>query len=344
MERRVIDLIKSYSDKIPENSENVITSIGDDCAILSPGSGKLIAVTTDTLEEGVHFNSSYFSPWFLGRKAASVNLSDIAAMGARPKWAFLNLSLPPNKMKTEWVEKFIKGLFSVLEPYHTKLSGGDTVSSRKDISISVTLIGEAPQKKILKRSGASSGDLIYCSGFLGEAGGGLAILQNQIKIKGMRVGLRKISRRHLDPTARVGMGNTLACYDLATAATDISDGLATDLANICEMSSVSAVVYAEKLPVSRKLKRFCSKIHKKTIKNYCSIKDLPVHIALALSAGEDFELLWTVKPEKKDEAVKTVSKITGSKPKLLGEIKSGRGVFLNYKGQKKEITHMGYEH
>ena len=343
MERALIDLIRNFGSASPD--KRTILSIGDDCAVLKPSTDTQLVVTTDTLEEGVHFNFEYFSPYDLGIKAAAVNLSDIAAMGARPKWAFLNLSLKPKCMNEKWVKAFIKGLSTMLTSNDTVIAGGDTVASSSAASITLTVIGEIEPHRALLRSGASPGDIIYCSGFTGESGAGLSILSNPGSSPGMgRIAKKRLVKRHLHPIPRLSTGRILSEKSLASSATDISDGIATDLANICSMSGVSAVLHAPALPFSRALKTFCRKIDTKTARKYAGLSHLPLHLSFILSAGEDFELLWTTPPETEKECVKTISRNLGRRPFRIGEIRDGKGAFLDYRGMEIDITYGGYEH
>lgn len=345
MERTLIELIRDADAPPPD--ERTILSIGDDCAVLGPSPDAQLVVTTDTLEEGVHFSFEYFSPYDLGIKAAAVSLSDIAAMGARPRWAFLNLSLTPGCMNRQWVKTFIKGLSTILNTCNTIVAGGDTVAASSAVSVTLTLIGEVEPAKVLLRKGASPGDRIYCSGLTGEAGAGLAILKNPAWWSETGIGRvvkKRLKDRHLHPTPRLAIGRILSEKGLASSATDISDGIATDLANICSMSDVSAVVHAPALPFSRSLLSFCRHTDPETARQYAGLKQLPLYLSFILAAGEDFELLWTTPPEKEKECIKMVSRELGRRPFRIGEIRNGKGVFLDYKGEEVDITYGGYEH
>jgi thiamine-monophosphate kinase len=343
MEREIIEL----AEKIRKDSapEGVVLSMGDDCAVLAPSAGMEIAVTTDTLEEGIHFSHDYFSPCSLGIKTAAVNLSDMAAMGAVPRWAFLNLSLDRNHMNLKWTSGFMRGLSSMLAAHGTHLAGGDTVAAAFGLSVTMTIIGEVEPGMALSRGGASPGDTVFCSGFTGEAGGGLVMLRHPETGAGMgRIAARRLRDRHLHPVPQVAAGRTLAENCLASSATDISDGIATDLANICRMSGVSAVIHADSLPLSGSLRRFCRRAAPEVAYQYTGISDLPLELSFMLSAGEDFELLWTVPPEREKESVARVAETLGRAPFRIGEIRQGTGVFLEYGGREIDISRRGYEH
>ncbi len=341
-EREIITSIAGVCGaKGSESLLPVFEGIGDDCAVLPPLSGSAaLAVTTDTMVEGVHFCMDYFTPWFVGRKLGAVNLSDMAAQGAVPQWAFLNLALPDRwrrDMET-FVRPFAAGLCSVLGRYGAILAGGDTVAAPHAIMVSLTLMGRVSEAGWMRRSGACPGDMIYCSGPLGEAAAGLRLLERFRGRVVRKLGIsrhvtRCLTRRHLDPVPRVGLGRLLVSQGLASAGMDISDGIATDLAHMCQASGTGAVLDAWRLPLSRALKVACRRW-----------RDLGDPMDLALFGGEDFELLWAVPPEKHIGMVKQVTALTGSPPFLLGRMVDGRGVWLATAGGRTEITFQGYEH
>ncbi len=341
-EREIIASIAGIcgTDKA-ESLLSAFEGIGDDCAVLPPLSGRAgLAVTTDTMVEGVHFSMDYFTPWFLGRKLAAVNLSDMAAQGAFPMWAFLNLALPDKwrrDMET-FVRPFAAGLCSVLGRYGAVLAGGDTVAAPNAIMVSLTLMGQVSETGWMKRSGACPGDMIYCSGPLGEAAAGLLLLEWSRWRTVRKLGIsrhvtRCLTRRHLDPVPRVGLGRLLVSQGLASAGMDISDAIATDLAHMCQASGTGAVIDAWRVPLSRALRVACRKWG-----------ELGDPMDLALFGGEDFELLWTVPPEKDRSMVQQVTALTGRPPFLLGRIVDGSGVWLATEGGRTEITFQGYEH
>lgn len=345
-EREIIDVIFRdciQTGAMPAGLHGAFEGPGDDCAVLDgsawQGKGKL-AVTTDTMVEGVHFNMDYFTPWFLGRKLAAVNLSDLAAQGALARWAFLNLALPARYRQSlkDFISPFAKGLCSMLAMYGAILSGGDTVSSPDGLVLSLTLMGELPEGRWLSRSYASPGDFIYCSGPLGESAAGLAVLskpslRSRLRKRVSRTVLNRLMLRHLDPVPRIGLGRLLVSENLARAGMDMSDGLATDLAHMCRMSGTGAEVMEESIPVSRALKSACRQ---------CASMAKPLD--LALFGGEDFELLWTVSPDRRDLMEERVTLITGRPPFMIGTMTDGQGVWLSGRYGRREITFMGYEH
>ncbi len=334
MERDLIAKI-AHRPKRQGQESGLLLGIGDDCAAASVQQGKELLLTTDTLVESVHFDLAYFDPYDLGRKTAAVNLSDIAAMGGSPKWALLNIAVRKGLPSGFW-DRFSDGLWGMLQDFGATLVGGDTVSSPVSLVITLTLAGEVPSGKRLERSGARAGDVVYCSGFLGEASAGLSLLKAQGRQRAKNILVprgvrRRLSRRHLTPEPRVRLGRELSSSGMVSAAIDLSDGIATDLAHICSRSGVRAVLDSDRIPLSRSL--------------LLASKGLGVSaMELALSGGEDFELLWTVPREKARDAERVAASVLGHPPFRLGKIEEGKGVFLKTRDGLKEITFLGYEH
>ena len=227
------DLIKRYFSRKSLQNE-VILSVGDDCAITSIPTGYQLAITTDTLVEGTHFLPS-ISPADLAYKSVAVNLSDLAAMGATPAWVSLALTLP--EIKDEWLAEFSQSLFAILDRYGVSLIGGDT--TKGPLSITLTAQGFLPENQGLFRHQAKVGDWIFVSGFLGDSAAGLDLLLQNRKIENESD--RYFIQRHLHPTPRVELG--LALRSFSCCALDISDGLLADLEHILERSQVGAEDY-----------------------------------------------------------------------------------------------------
>ncbi|MEF3168643.1 MAG: thiamine-phosphate kinase [Deltaproteobacteria bacterium] len=327
-ERDLIARIESLAGKTSQ-TPGVIRGIGDDCAVLAPRPETALVVTTDTLVESVHFDLSLTDARLLGRKTAAVNLSDIGAMGGGPRWAFLNVSMRPGIPDAFW-DAFCRGVTERLAEWGASLVGGDTVVSRHDLVLTLTLIGEVEPERWLGRANALPGDEIFCSGYLGESALGLAWLRNNGRP--CDPASRRVVSRHLDPTPQVTLGQALARSGLVRTAIDLSDGLATDLAHICQESGVGAVVQAGAIPVSRA---------SRTIARHLGLSPLDA----ALSGGEDYELLWTVPERNAREAATVAASILGRPPFLIGRIVSDRkGVHLESHRGTCEITYQGYEH
>lgn len=269
-------LIEKYFAAAAQQRADVSVDIGDDAAVVDVPAGEQLVAAVDTLVAGVHFPDTA-SAYDIGHKALAVNLSDIAAMGACPRWATLALTLP--QIDEVWVAAFARGFLDLALRYQVALIGGDT--TRGGLTISVQILGSVAAGKALLRSGARAGDLIFVSGTLGDAGLALRLLSRPLVCAAdTRAALD--ARLH-QPEPRVLLGMHLR--DIASAAIDVSDGLLADLGHILERSGVGATVWVDRLPRSSAFKN-------------C----MPEHAAdwyeLPLSAGDDYELCFTVAPEQ----------------------------------------------
>ena len=314
------DLIKRYfSRKSLQN--DVILSVGDDCAITSIPAGYQLAITTDTLVEGTHFLPS-ISPADLAYKSVAVNLSDLAAMGATPTWMSLALTLP--EIKEAWLAEFSQSLFAILDRYSMSLIGGDT--TKGPLSITLTAQGFLPENQGLFRHQAKVGDWIFVSGFLGDSAAGLDLLLQNRKIENESD--RYFIQRHLHPTPRVELGLALRAF--SCCALDISDGLLADLGHILERSQVGAEIYLENLPLSHHL---CTQYEQTQAEKF------------ALTGGEDYELCFTVSEEKREE-MEQVLRSQGIKVTCIGQIlPATSGLNLLKNGKKMALpTHIGFDH
>jgi len=304
-----------------------VVGIGDDAAVINVSPGMTTLVTTDMLVEGVHFDLAYTGFEALGYKSAAVNLSDIAAMGGRPRFYLVSVALNP-RMRLEELEGLYRGLESACRPFGVRLVGGDTTSSVGPMVISVTIIGEAPPGRAVKRSGARAGDDIYVTGSVGDSACGLDIL----KARGTG-GLNKdevwLAARHLKPSPRIKAGRLLGEGRLASSMIDISDGLSSDLGHILEQSGVGAVVYKDRLPISGDLI------------NAAGIKKA---VRYALHGGEDYELLFTARPSRRKK-IAVLQEEAGVSITTIGKVTAERGaVLVDEKGVGKVLRPSGYEH
>lgn len=250
-------------------ARGVVLGVGDDAAIVRARRGCDLIVTTDLVVSGRHFRRDVH-PAQLGHKALAVNLSDIAAMGAAPRWATLALAAP--RADARWLAAFSSGFMRLARRYDVALIGGDT--TRGPLAICVQLIGEVPAGKALRRDGARAGDDVWVSGRLGDAGLMLAALAGQIPLS--RVEQTRLAPRLHTPTPRVALG--IALRGIAHSAIDISDGLLADLGHICERSRLAAVIEVERVPRSATLQRHFSRA---------------AAIAALLAGGDDYELCFT---------------------------------------------------
>jgi thiamine-monophosphate kinase len=249
-----------------------VLGIGDDCALIKVATGCELAISTDTLVEGVHFFAGANAEK-LGHKSLAVNLSDLAAMGATPRYVILALTLPT--IDAEWLAAFSRGFFALADEFDVELIGGDT--TRGPLSITLTIMGEVEAGRALRRDGAMVGDDIWVSGTLGGAALALTHMQNKIQLQ-PHIFLRVEDRLHR-PSPRIALGKTL--LGAASAAIDISDGLVADLGHICERSKLSAVIERDLLPLASSLMSVRADLREGLI-NEC-----------ALSGGDDYELCFT---------------------------------------------------
>jgi thiamine-monophosphate kinase len=282
--------------------------IGDDCALLAPRRGEEVAVTTDLSIAGRHFRLDWHPPEAVGHRALARGLSDLAAMGARPVAAFLSLGLPreltiASGRRRSWVKRFLDGLLALAEAHNTPLAGGDLAESQIAVA-DIVLVGAVPQGRALLRSGAHPGDLLYVTGALGGAAAGLARLAELAQTQPDRSNPPRIPKiltaqlaPQLYPQPRIRQGLWLQSHGMASAALDLSDGLSTDLAHLCEESGVAAEVDAALLPIHP-----------------------AATLAQALHGGEDYELLFTA-----PAAARLPRSIAGLPVTRIGRILKARG-------------------
>jgi thiamine-monophosphate kinase len=320
------DFIAQIRKRVAVSRPDLCRSIGDDCAVFAPEADRNLLVTTDTLVEKVHFDRRWHPAQLLGRKAAAVNLSDIAAMGGEPRYALLALAMESG-IERNWLELFMDGFLAMLTEQKCVLIGGDTVKSDR-LTISVTIIGSAAADKVVYRSGARPGDLLWVSGQLGEAAAGLDLCRLADKQKER---WPQLLRAHLDPRPRLELGRFLAASGQVHAMMDLSDGLATDLAHLCAESGCGAEVDADLLPLSPPLEQAAAHLGRS-----------PVEYALA--GGEDYELLFATAPEARHFLPGQALAATGLEISCLGRVMAQPGVFLRQAGELREIGYQGYDH
>ncbi|WP_448564013.1 thiamine-phosphate kinase [Thalassotalea ganghwensis] len=313
------DLIKSYFTEQAVKRKDVILGVGDDCAILAPSEKQNIAVTTDTLVAGVHFPHDTAAR-AIGHKAIAVNLSDLAAMGAEPTWISVALTLP--EIDEKWVDEFCTGLFELCEYYNVQVIGGDTTQG--PLSITVTAQGVIPYEQQITRSGAKSGDWIYVTGEVGDAALALSHIQKRHLLSFSD--FNSVKQRLDYPTPRVLAGQTLRNY--ATSAIDLSDGLYADLGHICASSGVGANIVLENLPLSPVS---------------LSAVGQERAIELALTGGDDYELLFTVSEDKK-VGMEIALADTGVKVTCIGQINATEKLTTTLNNKPAMIASAGYEH
>lgn len=287
----------------------VLKGIGDDCAVLRIPIGHEALVTTDLSLEGIHFRRGWHSAESIGHRCLTRGLSDIAAMGGTPIAAFLSLALPP-ALPQRWVGRFVNGLTALANQFQVTLAGGDTAQSPDGILADIIVLGSVPRGKAILRGGAQPGDKIYLSGSLGSSASALRRL-----LEGEKPNPRRW-HSHFFPQPRIEVGQRLRESRLATAMVDLSDGLSTDLAHLCEESGVGAEVRADAVP-----------------------RESGVSLELALHGGEDYELLFTA-PAKKI----VPARIGDVAITEIGRVISGAGMFLIGRYGRKILRSQGWEH
>jgi thiamine-monophosphate kinase len=290
-------------------------NLTDDAAIIAVPPGHELVTTTDAISEGVHFIGNEDAA-LIAKKLLRVNLSDLAAMGAKPLCYVLTIMLPKNT-KAAWVKRFARGLAEDQKLFRIHLAGGDTVSTRGTKSFSITAFGTVAKGKSLKRSSAKTGDSIYVSGTLGDSALGLRFRNNAFLFK-----------RYLLPEPRLALGQKLV--GTANACMDISDGLVQDLGHICRASKAGAKLYRDKLPLSQAAQKLIKKDQKLW--------------ELVLGGGDDYELLFTV-PASKKAALKKLSAALKLPLTEIGTITKGKEVkVLDENGKMLKLKRKGFQH
>lgn len=294
------ELIQRYFSSLTTASSGVTLGIGDDAAILDIPAGEQLVVTVDTSNADVHFPADA-DAFAIGCRALAVNLSDLAAMGATPRWFTLSLTLP--QVDERWLEHFSRGLAQLANEFSVALVGGDT--TRGALALSIQAMGTVPRGTALRRSGAQPGDLVYVSGTPGDAAAGLACYQQRLAVAG--AARDYLLRRYLQPTPRIALG--LALRGIASSCIDVSDGLLADAGHIAERSAVALQLRADALPLSFAL----------------TALEPGQRLPWQLGGGDDYELCFTVPPA----AASRVQRIAGQLALPLtcvGEVLAGAGV------------------
>jgi thiamine-monophosphate kinase len=275
--------IKHLAEHFP--ASDLVCGIGDDCAVIPAEQEMAWLVTTDALVEGVHFLKEQISAEDLGYKTVAISVSDVAAMGGIPKYAFLSIALPKSS-DCQWLHNLVEGIKEACSKWEILLLGGDTVGSKRDLFLSLTLIGSAEASKVKYRHLAKAGDILCVTGHLGDALGGLKALQGR-----QTASKESLIQAHFHPEVDVNMGIWLASQEDVHAMMDLSDGLDCDLKRLLKSSQCGAVVEVSKIPISDALLQ-------------TSLENGWDHLSIALSGGEDYCLLLTVSPEAFEELQK----------------------------------------
>lgn len=293
-----------------------LLGVGDDAALLEVSPGNVLAVSTDMLVSGTHFFPDA-DPFLLGHKTLAVNLSDIAAMGALPRWATLAISMPAED--NDWLERFSAGFFALAQEYAVDLVGGDT--TRGPLTLSVTVLGEVSPDQTFRRDGAQAGDDIWVSGELGDAALALAHLQGRLNLEAEDYAV--CAPRLHQPQPRVALG--LALRGIAHSAIDISDGLLADLGHILEASGVGAVLDLDALPVSALLRRL-------------------QQTRLALNGGDDYELCFTADAGRREEMAQIAARLNLPLTRIGCVEAASAGRLRDARGADIQRGKGGYDH
>jgi len=315
------ELIKKYFSKHQATTESVELSVGDDTAIVNTHENTRLAITTDTLNVGVHFYPECNAE-FVGHKSLAVSLSDIAAMGATPLWATISLSIP--EVDHLWLKKFSHGLYQLADKHKVRVIGGDLVKG--PLSITVQVVGNLTKNKRMLRSACALGDLIYVSGYIGDAALGLKLLQDSLKLNNANNHEYFVSRLQT-PMPRLDISDFVVNY--SQAAIDISDGFLIDLQRMLDMSCMAAEIQLENIPISDAMQLEVNKSD--------DVKEL-------LMGGEDYELIFTIAKEHKNkiESYFNAENILISE---VGSITEGSGVSLTLHGKAVELPKTpGFDH
>jgi thiamine-monophosphate kinase len=331
-------LIARFKKKVFRPEKRVVVGIGDDAAAVRVSSKQLLLLTTDILVEGVHFDRRLQSFWQIGWRAMVANVSDIAAMGGLPRFALVSICLPQT-ISVEQTEEIYDGMQAVADEHHFQIIGGDTVSSPRDVVISIGLSGDVEEKSLVTRGGARIGDLICVTGELGGSQAGLAMLQlansdQKSNFASLPQAEWSIVRdRHLRPRPRLKEARLLAQSGQVHAMIDVSDGLAGEVGHIAEQSCVGAEIYREKIPVGSQTQRVARHLG-------LSVMDFALH------GGEDFELVFTISPAKAAGVIEKVRQKTETPISIIGEVlPAGEGIVLVSPQENREpLLTEGYRH
>ncbi len=321
-------LIDRLVSVLPPRPRSVVVDVGDDAAVLDVGAEHYLVMTCDVQVEDVHFRWKTADPFLLGRRCLAINISDVGAMGGWPAYALISLGLKPST-SLETVDRLYGGIASMAEAFGVSVVGGNVSRAERDF-IDVTLTGFVRRQAVITRSGARPGDLILVTGTLGDAYGGLMLLERRPE-RAPEFGA--LVQAHRDPVPRQVEGGSLAEAGLVTAMIDVSDGLAGDLRHVAEASRVGACLFLPSLPVSSS-----------ALEASALLGEDPYW--WALHGGEDYELLFTVPPDRADEAIQLLRDRTGVRCTVIGEIlPRDQGLVLERgHGNRIPLEAFGHDH
>jgi thiamine-monophosphate kinase len=317
-----LEFIRSIRKMMPGEGGDIIRSVGDDCLVVRcPGEGYSL-FTIDTFVDGIHFSPKWFMPEQVGRRCMAASVSDIAAMSGLPLYSLASLSMPPDTPFEDAVKLF-SGITETGLSYGCPVAGGETTSTTGPLTVTVTVIGKVEESRVILRSGARPGDSIYITGYSGDAMAGLLAFEKDAD------GFDNLKRKFIEPEARVKLSRALSEEFKITAMIDLSDGIASDLGHICEESACGAEVSARMLPLSSEMRELMTLYGKNPVE-------------FALTAGEDYELLFTSPAPGLHEQ----NSVIGCPVTRIGAITGNNGKIqlVDERGAKETIHRKGYEH
>ncbi len=336
------EFIERIRNQAARTAPDLILGIGDDAAILQERTGRETLVTVDLLVEDIDFKLEYAPPRLLGHRALAVSLSDIAAMGGRPKFSLMTLAIPKRNLKSQisnlkseifWSE-FFAGYFALAEQHGVNLIGGDISSTPERLTIDSIVIGHCESGKAVRRSGAKAGDGIFLTGSIGASATGLKLLLGGARINESENSLLQDAlRAHLKPEPRVTFGSKLGELGLAHAMVDVSDGLAQDLEHICRESRTAAILDFDSAPIAQVVDLIT--------------KDREENFLFAVNGGEDFELMLTANSDSTDRLM-DLAESCEIRLTRIGEIIESNDnsslVMLRHKDDVTPLAARGYDH
>lgn len=323
-------LIDRLTGRLGGYGEDVVVGVGDDVAVLRMTDDRYLLATCDVQVAGVHFLPDVATPYQVGRKAAAINLSDIAAMGGTPRHFVISLILPKDTEIT-FVDGLYDGLVEECQRYGVDVVGGNMARDDR-VVVDLFLLGEVTPDRLLLRSGARPGDQVLITGRLGDSAAGLSLLLDP-ELSVPPAEREMLVARHLTPTPRLPESAVIAGLGMATAMIDLSDGLSSDIGHICDQSQVGVRLWADRLPMTPAARRVAELTDRAPWR-------------LALEGGEDYELCFTAPPEAVDELAAAVERETGTPVTMVGEIlptDEGRRLVLE-DGQDVPLEAGGWKH
>ncbi len=324
----LIDRIQKIVPKA--DHKDLVIGIGDDAAVIRIDDRRAMVITCDIQVENQHFRLNHISPYQLGRRAMAVNLSDIAAMGGQPNFALISMGFPKSFPLADFDELF-RGMRDQLGEFSAYIIGGNLSNTEKELIIDITLLGEISLDQLVTRIGAKPGDRIFVTGNLGGSGGGFYVLEKYGTYYPKQ--FKSLVKKHLQPIPRIDVGKKIAQSGFATTMIDLSDGIASDLNHICSMSGMGAEIDQKKIPLPEGIHEAAAISGKSAL-----------HIAL--HSGEDYELLFTIKPETPDAIIHAIAQETGIAITEIGKILTRESGYhlIDLNGRRIPIQPSGWDH